>query len=246
MKKTSKSDLEFRIYIHVDVNGKGGDFTLDTGSEVTIITEPTSRDLKLELSSPSVDLVGADVNSLNVLGECEIELMNKGLSIDALSFILKGANRNLLGIVEIRKLHLLAVVNSLVKCEFKFNPFELFKELFQGLGTMPEVFRINQKDDTRPYKIWAPRSIPLGLRSIVKVELNNRLKLGVIKPVEIPTDWCFVLTIVPKANGGIRTLRKQGVYPYVISKRIIGISTSVLIPKDDDKSCSLIPKRASA
>ena len=70
--KTSKSDLEFRNYLDV----KGGEFTSDTGSEVTIITEPASRDLKSKLSPPSEHLVGAGSTRLNVLGECEIELMS--------------------------------------------------------------------------------------------------------------------------------------------------------------------------
>ena len=69
---------------------------------------------------------------------------------------------------------------------------------------MLEVFRINLKDSTRPFKIWATRSILLGLRSKVKDELKDMLKLGVIKSVEIPADWCFSVTIVLKANGGIR------------------------------------------
>ena len=64
--------MEFRNYLDV----KSGVFTSDTGSEVTIITEPASRDLKLKLSPPSVHLVAAGSTRLNVLGECEIELMS--------------------------------------------------------------------------------------------------------------------------------------------------------------------------
>ena len=44
---TSKSDLEFRYYLDV----KSGVFTSDTGSEVTIITEPASRNLKIKIIS---------------------------------------------------------------------------------------------------------------------------------------------------------------------------------------------------
>ena len=46
---------EFRA--HLGVNGKELDFTLDTGSQVTIITEQSSRDHKLDLIKPSKLLV---------------------------------------------------------------------------------------------------------------------------------------------------------------------------------------------
>ena len=43
-----RPELEFRVY--VDTNGCGVDFTLDTGCDVTIITETISRDLSLRIN----------------------------------------------------------------------------------------------------------------------------------------------------------------------------------------------------
>ena len=60
--------------MYVDVNQQNIDFTLDTGSEVTILTEQSARDLKLNLVKPSRLLVGADASPLDVTGECLLDL----------------------------------------------------------------------------------------------------------------------------------------------------------------------------
>ena len=242
---TTDFDLyEFRA--HLGVNGKELDFTLDTGSQVTIITEQSSRDLKLDLVKPSKYLVGADGTQLNVIGESEVELSNKNKSVDCLASIMRGSRRNLLGIVEIHGLHLLHVVNSLACCFFVFDPFTEFAELFQGLGTMPDIFSIALKPDTKPYKIFSPRPIPIGLRDQAKQEINKMLELNVIRPVDVPTEWCFGLTIAFKADGKIRmcvdlTMLNRGVqrelYPLPrVSDMLSQLSTGQLFTKLDANS----------
>ena len=65
---------------------------------------------------------------------------NKGLIVSSLASIIKNATRNLLGIVEIRSLNLLAIVNSIRPSREAFDPYKVFKVLFEGLGTMPDVY----------------------------------------------------------------------------------------------------------
>ena len=235
---------EFRA--HLGVNGKELDFTLDTGSQVTIITEQSSRDLKLDLIKPSKLLVSADGNPLNVIGESNVELSNKDRYVDCLASIMKGARRNLLGIIEIHCLNLLHVVNSMSCNPFVFDPFVEFSDLFQGLGTMPDVFRIVLKPDTVPYKIYSPRSMPIGLREQAKSEIDKMLELNVIRPVDIPTEWCFGLTIAFKADGKIRmcvdlTMLNKGVqrelYPLPrVSDMLAQLSVGQLFSKLDANS----------
>ena len=239
-----RAELEFRVY--VDVNGRGVDFTLDTGSDVTIITETTSRDLRLELTKPSRYLVGADSTPLNVVGESVVELNNKGLIVSSLASIIKNATRNLLGIVEIRSLNLLAIVNSIRPSREAFDPYKVFKVLFEGLGTMPDVYKIVLRSDVKPYKIRTPRPIAIGLREKARSELQKMLELKVIEQVEQPTDWCSGLTIVPKPNGNIRmcvdlTMLNRGVerefYPLPrVSDMLSQLSTGRLFSKLDANS----------
>ena len=228
------------------VNGKELDFTLDTGSQVTIITEQSSRDLRLAFKDPSKCLVGADGSALNVIGESDVTLSNKHRSVDCLASIIRGARRNLLGIIEIHGLNLLHVVNSM-SCNRKvFDPLKEFSDLFQGLGTMPDVFKIVLKPDTKPYKIYSPRPIAIGLREKAKLEIDKMLASKVIRVVDVPTDWCFGLTIAFKADGNIRmcvdlTMLNKGVqrelYPLPrVSDMLAQLSTGQIFSKLDANS----------
>ena len=228
------------------VNGEPVSFTLDTGSEVTILTEKVSKSLHLQLNKPTMLLVGANNKKLEVLGESTVDLTNKGKTVPTLVSVLKGAKRNLLGVAEIRKLNLLAVVNSLSTSTKKFDVFQEFSELFEGLGTMPEVFKINLRDDIKTFRLNAPRPIAAGLREKAQEEINKMLKMDVIEPVEQPTDWCSGLTIAPKPNGNIRmcvdlTMLNKGVqrelYPLPrVSDMLSQLSKGRLFSKLDANS----------
>ena len=169
-----------------------------------MLTEDTGNKLNTKIHEPTRILLGPNHSELEVIGESEVLLSNKGLEIEALVSVVRGTKRNLLGILEIRKLNLLAVVNSISNESNVFDPYSEFAHLFKGLGTMPGIFKIDLREDTRPFRLCAPRSIPAGLREKAKTEINNMLSLGVIEPIEKPTEWCSGLTIAPKANGAIR------------------------------------------
>jgi len=94
------------------------------------------------------------------------------------------ASRNLLGVDEIYRLNLIAVVNSLTTKDASFNPFEVYPKLFEGLGTMPETLKILLRQGTQPYCLYSPRSIPVGLRDKAHARLQEILAQGVISKVE--------------------------------------------------------------
>ena len=188
--------------MQLKVNRQEVKFALDTGADVTVLTPRTSRSLELVLQKPDKELVGANGSSLYSLGEAEVKIKSKSSAITTKVSVVEGASRNLLGINEIRELNLLAVVNSV--SEAVFNPIREYPKVFEGLGTMPDVFSIKLDPDLQPFQLYAPRRIPVGLRDEAKKELDNMLAKGVIVPVEQPTDWCSGLTIAPKPNGKIR------------------------------------------
>ena len=98
-------------------------------------------------------------------------------------------------------MNLLAVENSVN--DKSFDPFTEFPKLFGKLGMMPEVFSISLKDSVESLRLYAPRSIPVGLRDNTKAETDSTWALGVIESVEQPTKWCSGLIIAPKSNGKI-------------------------------------------
>jgi hypothetical protein len=184
------------------VNGVPVGFVMDTGAEVTVITHDTFCDLQTPLCRPTRILTGANSRILDVYGEAKVSLKSKSKVTAAVVSVMMGARKNLLGIQQIRELGLLAIVDAV--CNESFDPIGEFSELFGGLGVMPETFRIELAEDTKPLRLFTPRSIPAGLRDKAKAELDSMLDQGVIQVVERPTEWCSGLTIAPKANGKIR------------------------------------------
>eukprot|EP00795_Rhopilema_esculentum_P017151 gene17151-8686_t len=48
--------------------------------------------------------------------------------------------------------------------------------------------------------LTVPRKVPLPLLSETKKEIERMHELGVIRPVQEPTDWCTTIVIIPKPN----------------------------------------------
>ena len=186
------------------INGNPNDFALDTRAQATVLTEKTCGKLCLSLETLRRLLVGADNSRLKVLGEAEVDITRKGKSIKSRVSVVRGASRNLLGVDEIYILNLIAVVNSVTTKDASFKPFEVYLKLFEGVGTMPDTFKILLKQGTNPYCLYSPRSIPVGLREKAHARLQELLAQGVISEVEEPTAWCSGLTIAPNANNDIR------------------------------------------
>ena len=97
------------------VNGKEVEFTFDTGAEVSVVTEKTSKILGLELTEPEKGLTGADGSKLNVTGMSKVCIKSTFRSVNAPVYVLRGSGRNLLGLPEIRNLNLLGRKTLIVK-----------------------------------------------------------------------------------------------------------------------------------
>ena len=69
---------------------------------------------------------------------------------------------------------------------------------------LTKLNEIQLKPDAQPFAIMTPRRIPLPMKSKVKEELARMEKLGVIRKVDKPTNWCAGMVTVPKSNGKIR------------------------------------------
>ena len=101
----------------IRVNGTYVDFMLDTGAEVSIVTEATVRNLNLALEKSDRVLSGADDSPLSVLGKSEVFLENKLKFVKTTVYVIKGLQCNLLGLKELMKLGLLAVENNTCRIE---------------------------------------------------------------------------------------------------------------------------------
>ena len=179
-------------------------FKLDTGAEVTAISELTYQSLgKQTLVSPGKALYGPSRQPLKVVGQFEGRFAHKNKTTVQTVYVVNGLKTNLLGLPAITALNLAARVDSASET-ILHNVEDDFASVFQGLGNMGEDYEIQLKPDAKPYALYTPRNIALPLRPQVRQELDRMESIGVISKVDEPTPWCAGMVIVPKKSGAIR------------------------------------------
>ena len=125
---------DFRITLVME--GLETEFLIDTGADVTVITERTAGRIGGRVRQSRRELFGAGGKKLGVLGVKEIEIEDQnGGKVRAEVTIIKGAKNNLLGKPEINSLKLLKRVYC-VEIQKKFP------RLYRELGQLPDTFEI--------------------------------------------------------------------------------------------------------
>lgn len=175
-------------------------FIVDTGADVSIVTEDTARRLRLKRRPTVREFRGAGGNLLDIREKARISLVSDwGQRVSSKVYILGGARNNLLGKPEISRFGLVKTVLGVHEEIGRRHP-----KLFRELGILPEVFRINLREGATPLCLNVPRRLPIGLRQATKDELERMERLGVIDKVERPTSWCSGMVVAPKSNGKVR------------------------------------------
>ena len=72
------------------------------------------------------------------------------------------------------------------------------KQLFRGLGKVAREYSITMKDDSKPFAINVPCSVPFPLRDKAKLAIEDMVQQGVITAVEESTPWVAPMVVVPK------------------------------------------------
>ena len=72
------------------------------------------------------------------------------------------------------------------------------------VGTLPSgPYHIKLKDSYKPVQ-HLPRSVPLGMQSAYKAELDRLVKEGIITEVHEHTEWINSVVLVMKEDGSPR------------------------------------------
>lgn len=183
----------------ISLNGEDIRFKLDTGAEVTVISEDALNTLTTnELQSSTKRLCGPDNRPLKVVGQLSAMLQFKDCTCQQTAYVVRDLQQNLLGLPAIQALHILTVVDAVEA------PPLAADELFTGLGMFPRSFKIQLNPDAKPFALFTPRAVPIPLRKQVKEELDRMESLGVISPATEPTPWCSGMVVVPKKSGSVR------------------------------------------
>ncbi|KAL5510819.1 hypothetical protein EMCRGX_G006423 [Ephydatia muelleri] len=180
------------------------EFKIDTGAEVTAISDAAFRALKgLKLDRPKKMLYGPARTLLKVIGQFEGELFYRGKTTRQKVYVVNGLRTNLLGLPAILALKLVAKLEETVEASLH-TIVEKYPTLFQGLGSMGDPYDIQLQPEAQPYALFTSRNIPLPLCLKVKQELERMESLGIISKVDEPTPWCAGMVVAPKKGGAIR------------------------------------------
>ena len=181
-------------------------FKLDTGAEVSAISDKVCKVMQQVLKPPTKILYGPGRTPLKVLGQFKARLSHGDKSTIQRIFVIEGLRYNLLGLPAITALNLAVQVMSTTESTLNLQSkvVQKFPSLFQGLGNMGDPYVIKLVNDAVPYALYTPRKVPLPLRKKVKQELERMESIGVISRVDQPSPWCAGMVVVPKKNGTVR------------------------------------------
>ena len=189
--------------VNIFLNECPVEFQIDTGADVSVISEDQYQKLKTPgLQPSSKSLVGPSQDKLQVCGKFTGTLTYKSNSVKQEVYVVKGLRKPLIGRPAITALKLISQVNTVKSGQHKI--VSQYPTLFKGLGTIKGEYEIVLKKDARPYALATPRRIPLPLKGQVEEELKRMEALGVIRKVDVPTDWCAGMVVVPKNNNKVR------------------------------------------
>ena len=189
--------------VTLQLNVRVIEFQIDTGAEVTVISEHAWRQISCPpLSATQCRLRGPDTHTLSVNGIFTGKHRNGENEAEEEIYVVKRLHTPLLGRPAIDQLGLLARVGTVDRCHQ--SPKQQFPQLFEGLGKLQGDYNIELEPEAKPYVLSTPRRVAIPLRKAVEQELRRMEALGVIAKVNEPTAWCACMVVVPKANGKVR------------------------------------------
>jgi len=136
-----------------------------------------------------------------VSGQASVLLSVGNRKFQETVYLVEGLVTPLLGKPAIAGLDLIRFIDD-VNCGIQWK--SLYPKLFSGLGTMSTKVKINLKEEVEPFVQSTPRRIAAARKQPLKEELGRMVKMGVIKKIEEPTNWCAPCVIVPKKNNKLR------------------------------------------
>ena len=194
----------------LQVDNKELEFKIDTGADVSVITEKDYQRLKPKQSLKPTNkvLMGPCKYEMKCLGvlKSNVYATSTGKRIVEDVYVIKDLERSLLSRRAAIELELVSHVKEVNNLSYRETIENNYPELFHGLGHMKDVYtyKITLKEDARPFLLSVPRKVYLPLYDETKKELNRMLETGVISRVDTPTEWCAPMVVAPKGNGKVR------------------------------------------
>lgn len=183
--------------VKLRIGGHQVKFKLDSGADVTVITEETYRSLRkqpvLTPTNVSLNSVGSQ---LKCLGTFMSNVSHKGTVYNLHIYVIEKAPVNLLSRTASQAMGFLKI---------SLHETSTLSSVYGNIGLMScKPVKIRLKPDAEPYSVNVARRVPLPLLDKVEQELSRMERDGVITRVTDPTEWCAPMVPVIKRNGSIR------------------------------------------
>ena len=143
----------------IQVNDQYVSFKVDTGAEVTVISEDASRALGLDTLQPSTKtLHGLDHSPLEVVGQATVSLTYRDKQC---THILQNVKHNLLGLPALQALKALTQVDTVSRSVSEQTPIpDQYPSLFKGLGTFKDdSYAVQLKPAAKPFALGTLRTM---------------------------------------------------------------------------------------
>ena len=214
---TVRQDQQQEIYANMLIGDQPVKFHVDCGATVNVLPIKYVTDKKMIQPTERV-LQMWNKSELKPVGTCRMVVRNpKSSRKYSIEFMIVEENLTPLlgakviqqmGLVEIHSKNFEQVATAAVKPHKSKSAEDLVKEyddLFTGeLGTLPGKQHL-EVDPSVPPTVSAPsRRVPFAVKPKLKSELDRLTAIGVLSPVDEPTEWVSNLVIATKESGEIR------------------------------------------
>ena len=141
-------------------------FHIDTGAEVTVISESIYKKVgSPSLCEPDQTLGGPSNQTLPVKGKLSAQFQYGTITTEQNCYVVARLPRPLLGHPAIEQLKLLARVQEVQETP---SPIHKYSKLFTGLGELLGHSHIKLKEGSKPHSINVPRRVAIPLMDSIK------------------------------------------------------------------------------
>lgn len=205
---TETKQISKPFLVNIKIDNDLFTFQLDSGAGISAISENFWRNhfSHYKLLSPDKNLNVYNGETMLTLGMCKFKISYNNVSKYLNIFVIKNGGPPILG-RDFMQLYNFNVCQVNFSSESNNIDYLLnkYNEVFSpGLGTFNKgTVSLKLKDDTVTPKFIRARPLPFGIRDKVEEEINNLVKLNVLKPVDY-SPWATPIVPVIKKSGAVR------------------------------------------
>ncbi|KRZ83327.1 Uncharacterized protein T08_15038 [Trichinella sp. T8] len=221
--RSTPSLCSLKLSVFPSIEGKRCQLEVDSGSDVTIISEQTfeylrNNNKKLKLAPTTLSLVSFPGKQVKLMGSCFVNVDYSTIHTRLRIFVAKGNCPNLLGLEWFKPLGIrIEGINHI-----NSSPVELVLRKYQAVFTPDlgcytgEPVSLDLDPSVPPVRMKA-RKVPFALKEKIDTELDKLVKQKVLEPVSHPV-WATPIVTPMKPDGSVRIC---GDYKCTINKALL-------------------------